>query len=176
MLRPGPARSSLDLPPPYPPRQAGEGGMGETARSAPKAWPHRLQPVAPGVFYRSQAPRPPSQRAPATTRIFELSTFEPLFFTADFAGCVFGGRLFIKLWCANWFRSASQNSWQGNPVAAQQAATRCGFPYDGIVKIPADIGQPAAASISALGESLLRRAQKRSQRDVGDDRWHCGGL
>jgi len=31
---------------------------------------------------------------------------------------------------------------QGNKVLAQQAATRCRFPCDGIVRIPADIGQP----------------------------------
>ena len=63
-----------------------------------------------------------------------------------FCTCVFGGRAFIKLSCANWFRSASQNSMQGYQFLAQQAATPCGFPCDGNVKIPADIGQPAAAT------------------------------
>src|SRR5262249_17737304 len=135
-------------------------------KSVPKAWPHRLQPVARGVSYQSQAPHQPSQRAPATTRIFQFSTFEPLFFTAFFARTSSAAGFLSKLWCANWFRSASQNSWQGYPAAAQEAATRYRFPCDGIMKIPADIWQPAAASVSARRESLLRRAQKCRQHDV----------
>src|SRR5258708_1021339 len=72
-LRPtGPSRSSVDL------------DLWEvTAKSPRPPSPHRPQAAAPGVADQAKAPRPPPQPAPATTRIFGLSMFEPLSLTAD---------------------------------------------------------------------------------------------
>src|SRR5262249_22387049 len=44
---------------------------------------HRPEPAVPAVPYQLTAPPPPSQPAPATTRILRMSTFETSSSTAD---------------------------------------------------------------------------------------------